>query len=154
MIQGQGYGQDRLSHFCQESTLDIIILGFINVFPEAVGDWPGSNFGNQCDGTVYDGTELLKGCHQIWEDIPTCKAMGKTVLLSLGGEGATTGVLDHETALWFADFLWYSFGPYNASAVAEGFPRPFQNNTVDGFDFDVESDGGHGMFIPLQPSQP
>ncbi|KAJ5709004.1 hypothetical protein N7493_010338 [Penicillium malachiteum] len=141
---GQGANQLRLSHFCQETSLDIINLGFINVFPEEVGDWPGSNFGNQCDGTYYADSLLLAGCHQIWEDIPVCKAMGKTILLSLGGSSADPGVMSHEVAEWFADFLWYSFGPYNASAVEQGFPRPFQNNSVDGFDFDIESDGGHG----------
>ncbi|KAJ5723705.1 hypothetical protein N7488_001740 [Penicillium malachiteum] len=141
---GQGANQLRLSHFCQETSLDIINLGFINVFPKEVGDWPGSNFGNQCDGTYYNNSLLLAGCHQIWEDIPVCKAMGKTVLLSLGGSSADPVVMSHEVAEWFADFLWYSFGPYNASAVEQGFPRPFQNNSVDGFDFDIESDGGHG----------
>lgn len=127
--------------------MDVIILGFINTFPTAVGDWPGSNFGNQCDGNVYAGSELLSGCHQIWEDIPSCKAAGKTVLLSLGGDGASTGVLDQATAEWFADFLWYSFGPVNETAISEGFPRPFEDNVVDGFDFDIESDGGAGKFI-------
>ncbi|KAJ5280254.1 hypothetical protein N7478_005626 [Penicillium angulare] len=141
---GQGANQPRLSHFCEETSMDIINLGFINVFPKKVGDWPGSNFGNQCDGTVYDGTSLLKGCHQIWEDIPSCKANGKTVLLSIGGDSANPGDMSDEVAEWFADFLWYSFGPVNASAVAEGFPRPFELNVLDGFDFDIESDGGDG----------
>ncbi|KAJ5109367.1 CAZyme family GH18 [Penicillium angulare] len=141
---GQGANQPRLSHFCQETSMDIINLGFINVFPAEVGDWPGSNFGNQCDGTVYEGTELLKGCHQIWEDIPVCKAYGKTVLLSIGGDSAKPGDMSDEVAEWFADFLWYSFGPYNVSAVAEGFPRPFELNVLDGFDFDIESDGPNG----------
>ncbi|KAJ5099591.1 hypothetical protein N7532_006592 [Penicillium argentinense] len=141
---GQGAYQQRLSHFCKETSLDIINLGFINVFPTAVGDWPGSNFGNQCDGTLYEGTELLKGCHQIWEDIPVCKAMGKTILLSIGGDTAYQNIPTHEVAEWFADFLWYSFGPPNQNS---SFPRPFQDNTIDGFDFDIEHDGGYGKTV-------
>ncbi|KAJ5378994.1 hypothetical protein N7509_012113 [Penicillium cosmopolitanum] len=144
---GQGAYQPRLSHFCQETSLDIINLGFINVFPKAVGDWPGSNFGNQCDGTVYEGTELLSGCHQIWEDIPICKELGKTVMLSLGGETAYEDIPTDEVAEWFADFLWYSFGPPGQN---DTFPRPFQDNQVDGFDFDIEHYGGHGYATMIQ----
>ena len=124
--------------------MDIINIGFINNFPQAVGQWPGSNFGNQCDGSVYKGTELLSGCHQIWEDIPKCQEMGKTVLLSLGGAYTTPAPMSTEVAEWFADFLWYSYGPYNAFANALGFPRPFQNVSVDGFDFDIEHNGENG----------
>lgn len=133
-----------MSYFCEETTQDIIILSFINSFPSEIGEWPGSNFGNQCDGTEYEGTDLLSGCHQIWEDIPVCKANGKTVLLSLGGDSLEPTDMTVDVAEWFADFLWYSFGPYNETAVAEGYPRPFQTASVDGFDFDIESGGDHG----------
>ncbi|KAJ5741317.1 hypothetical protein N7533_010726 [Penicillium manginii] len=138
---GQGAYQPRLSHFCQETSLDIINIGFINVFPKAVGDWPGSNFGNQCDGNVYEDTELLSGCHQIIDDIPICKELGKTVMLSLGGETAYEDIPNDEVAEWFADFLWYSFGPPGQN---DTFPRPFLDNQVDGFDFDIEHNGGNG----------
>lgn len=121
--------------------MDIINIGFINVFPEAVGEWPGSNFGNQCDGNVYENTELLSGCHQIWDDIPVCKELGKTVMLSLGGETAYQTIPSDEVAEWFADFLWYSFGPPGQNS---SFPRPFHDNQVDGFDFDIEHNGGYG----------
>lgn len=113
------------------------------MFPEAVGGWPGSNFGNQCDGNVYPGSELLSGCHQIWEDIPICKAMGKTIMLSIGGETAVEQLSSELQAIWFADFLWYSFGPQNEK-YTDVYPRPFQANSVDGFDFDIEHDGGFG----------
>ncbi|KAJ5689350.1 hypothetical protein N7462_003742 [Penicillium macrosclerotiorum] len=145
---GQGAYQPRLSHFCEETSLDIINLGFINVFPESVGGYPGSNFGNQCDGNVYAGTQLLSGCHQIWEDIPVCKALGKTIMLSLGGETAYQKLEDELTAIWFADFLWYSFGPENPN-YTDVYPRPFLDNSVDGFDFDIEHDGGYGYAIMI-----
>lgn len=148
-LQGQGAYQPRLSHFCQETSLDIINIGFINVFPDIVGGWPGSNFGNQCDGTLYPGSELLMGCHQIWEDIPVCKEMGKTIMLSIGGDSPYIPILDDAVAVWFADFLWYSFGPYNPDFDGI-FPRPFQNNSVDGFDFDIEHGGGYGRSLPTR----
>jgi chitinase len=153
---GQGYNQPRLKHFCEQTTSDIINIGFIHEFPKRVGDYPGSNFANQCDGSFFEGTGLLSGCHQIWEDIPACKAAGKTVLLSLGGGSATAQSLPNvATAEWFADFLWYSFGPYvpavaslewNASMKGKKFPSPLLTNSVDGFDFDIEYNGGVGMF--------
>lgn len=152
---GQGDNQPRLKHFCEQTTSDIINIGFINQFPKHVGDFPGSNFANQCDGTFFPGSELLSGCHQIWQDIPSCKAAGKTVLLSIGGGSATSQSLpDDATGEWFADFLWYSFGPYNSAVSSLGwtetmigiYPRPFLTSSVDGFDFDIEYNGGVGMF--------
>ncbi|KAF4252648.1 hypothetical protein CNMCM8812_006978 [Aspergillus fumigatus] len=143
---GQGPNQLRLSHFCQETSLDIINIGFINYFPDmSPGHWPGSNFGNQCDGSVYvtnDGvvTKLLSGCHQIMEDIPICQAAGKKVLLSIGGAyPPDQSILSEDSAVAFATFLWGAFGP-----VAEGWegPRPFGDVVVDGFDFDIEHNGG------------
>lgn len=148
--QGQGYNQQRLSYFCQQTSLDIINLGFINIFPDqGPGDYPGSNFGNQCDGNTYvvDGvtTDLLSGCHQIAADIPLCQAAGKKVLLSLGGEyPANQQILSQESAEDFADFLWGAFGPVQDDWVQAGNPRPFGDVVVDGFDFDIEHNGDFG----------
>lgn len=149
---GQGYNQPRLSHFCQETALDIINIGFVNGFPDqSPANWPGSNFGNQCDGLTYDvggvKTDLLSGCHQIMEDIPICQAAGKKVLLSIGGSTPDNQeLLSTESAIGFAEFLWASFGPVDDTWVAWGGPRPFGNVSVDGFDFDIEHNGGFGMF--------
>ncbi|KAF7588551.1 hypothetical protein BBP40_005540 [Aspergillus hancockii] len=147
---GQGYNQERLSHFCQETSLDIINIGFVNIFPDqGPAHWPGTNFGNQCDGLTYEvggvKTDLLSGCHQIMEDIPICQAAGKKVLLSLGGATPDDQqILSTETAVGFADFLWASFGPVNDAWSAWNGPRPFGNVSVDGFDFDIEHNGDFG----------
>ncbi|KAM5442556.1 Chitinase 2 [Microsporum ferrugineum] len=146
---GQGDNQERLSYFCQQTEHDIIVIGFVNVFPDqGLGGWPGTNFGNQCGNSTYetlDGqkTELLSGCDNIKEDLPICRAAGKTILLSLGGESIngpyTYSVKSRESAVDFADFLWGAFGP--PSPGWHG-PRPFGDNAVDGFDFDIEVNGG------------
>ncbi|PLB42382.1 class III chitinase ChiA1 [Aspergillus candidus] len=148
---GQGYDQPRLSRFCEDPALDIINIGFINVFPDA-GDagWPGSNFGNQCNGDYYEiggvKTQLLSGCHQLIEDIPICQQAGKKVLLSLGGASPADKqrVLSDESAIQFADFLWAAFGPQTDAWVEIGGPRPFSDVVVDGFDFDIEHNGDLG----------
>ncbi|PLB43154.1 glycoside hydrolase [Aspergillus steynii IBT 23096] len=147
---GQGYDQPRLREICQDASVDIINLGFINVFPgQGAGGWPGSNFANQCDGTTYEiggvKTQLLSGCHQLAEDIPLCQAAGKKVLLSLGGATPDNQrILSENEALLFTDFLWGAFGPIDDAWVAMDGPRPFGDVVVDGFDFDIEHNGGFG----------
>lgn len=91
-------------------------------------------------------TELLSSCHKIIEDIPICKAAGKTIMLSLGGQAVdgskTYSVKTRQSAVYFADFLWRAFGP--VSPEWDG-PRPFGDNVIDGFDFDIEANGGASM---------
>ncbi|THC95566.1 hypothetical protein EYZ11_004938 [Aspergillus tanneri] len=150
---GQGENQPRLSHFCQDTSLDIINIGFVNTFPgQGAAGWPGSNFGNQCDGNTYEiggvKTQLLSGCHQLMEDIPICQAAGKKILLSLGGGTPDNQKLLSDTdAVEFADFLWGAFGPVDDRWTAAGGPRPFGDVVVDGFDFDIEHNGGFGYAI-------
>ncbi|PWY79579.1 glycoside hydrolase, partial [Aspergillus heteromorphus CBS 117.55] len=152
---GQGYDQKRLSHFCAETSLDIINLGFIDIFPDqGPAGWPGSDFGNQCDGTTYQvgsvSTDLLKGCYQLIEDIPICQAAGKKVLLSLGGSTPTNQqILSNSSAVNFADFLWGAFGPKTDEWVNNNGPRPFGDVVVDGFDFDIEHNGGFGYAVMI-----
>ncbi|RWQ96201.1 glycoside hydrolase superfamily, partial [Paecilomyces variotii] len=149
---GQGYNQPRLSQICQETSLDIINIGFVNVFPDVgQGGWPGSNFGNQCNGQTYtnadgEATQLLSGCQQIADDIPVCQQAGKKVFISLGGAYPADGqIIDNDdSARDFADFLWGAFGPETDAWVAQNGPRPFGDAVVDGFDFDIEHNGPTG----------
>lgn len=84
------------------------------------------------------------------EDIPICQAAGKTVLLSLGGASPNTQkILSEQSAIDFADFLWGAFGPVTEKWTAANGPRPFRDVVVDGFDFDIEHNGGYGMFCLL-----
>lgn len=140
---GQGPSQQRLAHFCADSNIDIIPIAFLNVFPDQVnGGYPGTNFGNQCGGETFknkDGSDspLLSNCPSIGPDIKTCQAMGKKILLSLGGAIPTNqSIKDDDSAKSFAKFLWNAFGPVD---VTYDGPRPFGDAVVDGFDFDIES---------------
>ncbi|KAK2805617.1 hypothetical protein FQN50_006133 [Emmonsiellopsis sp. PD_5] len=145
---GQGAYQDRLRHFCEQTSLDIIPLSFVHIFPEqGPGGYPGSNYGNQCADSYFvtkDGiqTKLLSDCHQISEDIPICQALGKTILLSLGGGVRGYKITTQKSATNFADFLWGAYGP-KTDAWGDNF-RPFGDNVLDGFDFDIEYDGDYG----------
>jgi chitinase len=42
---GQGSYQRDLSVICDDPSVDIVNLGFVNSFPKKVGDYPGTNFG-------------------------------------------------------------------------------------------------------------
>lgn len=42
---GQGNAQIPLSEVCQDPSVDIVNLAFVNVFPKEIGDYPGTNFG-------------------------------------------------------------------------------------------------------------
>lgn len=70
------------------------------------------------------------------DDIKTCQAAGKTILLSIGGATYSEGGFTSTTAATAgAQLIWETFGPdSNSSAL-----RPFGDAVVDGFDFDFEA---------------
>ncbi|KAF2087535.1 glycoside hydrolase family 18 protein [Saccharata proteae CBS 121410] len=136
---GQGTGplaQQRLSYYCQTERTQIFPLAFMTVIHDQYGE-PEINFanaGNNC--TTFAGTALLD-CGQLAEDIPTCQALNKTILLSIGGATYTEGGFSTpDAAVAAAKVVWNTFGPVNPSSNAL---RPFGNAAVDGFDFDFEA---------------
>ncbi|KAH8800816.1 glycoside hydrolase superfamily [Xylogone sp. PMI_703] len=93
-----------------------------------------ANAGNNC--TVFSGSQLLN-CPQLAEDIPICQALGKTIMLSVGGATYTEGGFPSSSeAVTAADNIWEIFGPKVAGSTTL---RPFGNADIDGFDFDFES---------------
>lgn len=120
----------------------MIQIGFVNVFPDQSGGYPGTNFGNQCGSETYNNIDgspslLLSNCPGLGSNITYCQSKGKKILLSLGGAYPSNQHLDSDaTAAKFATFLWEAFGPPNASTTTS---RPFGDAVVDGFDFDIES---------------
>ncbi|KAL5331921.1 hypothetical protein ACEPPN_001461 [Leptodophora sp. 'Broadleaf-Isolate-01'] len=160
MYYGQGPSQQSLAHFCNSSSVDIIPIGFINIFPNLANGLVAENFGNQCwdgnyTGPGYNGVNnpknnfLYRQCPQLQEDIYYCQTKTKKkILLSLGGDGGNYQLNGPADGEYLADFLWGAYGPYNASWVAKGGVRPLDrgaSNTdlsktidIDGFDFDIE----------------
>jgi chitinase len=67
------------------------------------------------------------------QDIATCQAAGKIVLLSLGGELGNYGFSSASEAQTFATTLWNVFGGGSSST------RPFGTSIVDGFDLGMSS---------------
>lgn len=123
--QNSGGDQDRLSTYCADANIDIVVLSFLSGYPNLE-----LNFANQCGLTFPDG---LLHCLAIGEDIKACQAAGKKVLLSLGGYNGAYGFSDDAEATAFATTLWNKFG---AGSDPE---RPFDDAVVDGFDMDSEN---------------
>ncbi|KAF2150109.1 glycoside hydrolase family 18 protein [Myriangium duriaei CBS 260.36] len=145
---GQGAYQARLVETCKNPSVDIVIIGFVNVFPDQAdsGGYPGTNFGNACQYATYTNktggaTSLHSACTYIGPDITTCqKTYGKKVLLSLGGAWPPTYFIAGTVqAKSFANFMWGAFGPVTSTWTKAKNPRPFGTAVVDGFDFDIES---------------
>ncbi|RFU32162.1 hypothetical protein B7463_g4149, partial [Scytalidium lignicola] len=126
------FAQQRLSAYCANSEIDIIPIGFLIELNTPLLNI--ANAGNNC--TAIAGSQLFD-CPQLAEDIPACQALGKTILLSLGGSTYSEGgFTSSSTAVTAANNIWQIFGPQTAGSSV---PRPFGSAVVDGFDFDLES---------------
>lgn len=133
--------------------MDIIPIGFVDLFPDQANGYPGTNFANQCWGGIYvypgpgnnpSLDQLQSECPQLVADIPVCqKEYGKKIILSLGGATASYQLTGTARGTYLANFLWGAFGPQTAAWVEAGLPRPFDGPSgeaveVDGFDMDIE----------------
>ncbi|KAL8393284.1 hypothetical protein RB595_003171 [Gaeumannomyces hyphopodioides] len=150
---GQGPNQKDLLQYCKESSIDVIVLSFIHLFPAQANGLPGSNFGNQCRGAVYRGPgrdrrkdALQADCPRLRSQLAACQGRhGKKLLLSLGGGTAGYQLTGAAAGRALADQLWALFGP--PGDPASRLPRPFGAADLDGFDLDIEhppTDGGAG----------
>ncbi|KAI3399794.1 hypothetical protein diail_5590 [Diaporthe ilicicola] len=168
---GQGDDQLPLLHYCQQPEIDAIALSFVNLFPAQANGYPGTNFGNQCSGTVYAGPgyngvvnstadALQSGCPQLSSDMAQCqRTYGKKILLALGGDSGEYDLDGVTDGVRFANMLWGMFGPRNNIWVKAGLPRPLDvagdtvGSAVDGFTMDIEhpaDDGGAGYIAFAQ----
>ncbi|RMZ29033.1 hypothetical protein D0859_06882 [Hortaea werneckii] len=131
---------DGLLQLCENADVDIVILAFLNQFyPENGQGYPGINFGPACDPASINQQEKSPGlldCTRFATQIQACQALGKPVLLSLGGYLANTSFVSDNQAEHFAETLWNLFG---AGREELGI-RPFGPDVVlDGFDIDNEN---------------
>ncbi|KAF7857162.1 hypothetical protein EAF04_009403 [Stromatinia cepivora] len=117
---GQGPNQGTLASYCSNAGFDIIPIAFLISINKLT-----VNVGN-ADPT------------QVGKDIVTCQGMGKTILLSIGGATYTENELSSsDAATTAAKNVWAAFGPKTSSSTT----RPFGDAVVDGFDFDIETQG-------------
>ncbi|ORZ14005.1 glycoside hydrolase superfamily [Absidia repens] len=132
--------QQGIRQYCQDSTIDIIPMGFVTHF-FGTGDLPVINLSNICnivDNSTFPGTSLAD-CSAIVEDIQFCQSKGKAITLSLGGATGGAGFQSDSQASGFADTIWNLFLGGISST------RPFGDAVLDGVDLDIEG-GGYNYY--------
>jgi chitinase len=137
-----------LRHYCQDSSYDIIVVGFVYLFPSASGNTdptlPGMNFANHCEVPFNSANPFVLNCTtNVAPDIQYCQSVGKKIFLSFGGGVGTYGFSSDAQAVTFANTVWNMFLGGN------GAIRPFGNAVFDGVDLDIEGGAttGYIQFI-------
>ncbi|THU80115.1 glycoside hydrolase family 18 protein [Dendrothele bispora CBS 962.96] len=131
--------QTNLSHYCEDDTIDVFPLAFMNVF-FSTGGLPEINLANTCnnvDNDVFEGTSL-PNCQFMASDIQACQAKGKIVTLSMGGATGAAVFTSDDQAESFAETVW------NLFLGGSSDTRPFGDAVLDGVDLDIEGGGGNG----------
>lgn len=123
-----------LAQVCENENVDMVILAFLTKFSGPAG-YPTINFAAACGGQTQQMLSAeaagLLSCPVLASYIAKCQAMGKKVLLSLGGSLSNVSLPDDENAKAVAKQLWNLFG---AGKGEDPGLRPFGNVTLDGFD--------------------
>ncbi|KAJ2448158.1 Chitinase 2 [Coemansia sp. RSA 2336] len=134
--QSSAGSQKPLKDYCQDSSVDVIVLAFLYQFPDTKLD-----FSSNCRDT-FPGSQLLH-CPEIAADIKQCQSKGKAVILSMGGAAGAYGFSSDSDAQKYADTVWDMFLGGNGSQ------RPFDDAVLDGIDLDIEggSTAGYAAFV-------
>ncbi|KAF9523546.1 glycoside hydrolase superfamily [Crepidotus variabilis] len=136
----QAVWQKALSTYCQDDTINVFPLAFMNVF-FSTGGLPEINLANTCSSNsgVFAGTSLAN-CQFMAADIKSCQSKGKLITLSVGGATGAAGFTSDAQAQQFATTIWNLFLGGSSST------RPFGDAVLDGIDLDIE--GGSGAYFP------
>lgn len=138
--------QRGIDAYCEDSTIDNIIIAFLDIF-FGKGGHPEIDLANVCilvliepfrksylreqkicsasGNPVFHGTNLAD-CAFMSHKIEACQKNGKIVTLSLGGADSKVGFSSDKQAQAFADQIWNSF------LGGSGAPRPFGDAVLDG----------------------
>ncbi|KDQ20642.1 carbohydrate-binding module family 5 protein [Botryobasidium botryosum FD-172 SS1] len=137
--------QKTLSYYCQDNSIDVIPISFLNTF-FGTGGVPGINLANICnadDNSTFPGTGLAN-CQALATDIAFCQSKGKILTISLGGATGGSFFSSDAQARTFADQVWNLFLGGSSST------RPFGSAVLDGVDLDIESGTGAGYVAFVQ----
>jgi chitinase len=128
-----------LSTYCTaDSGIDVIVLSFLYQFGNGL-TIPSGVIGESC---FVSTTGEPQECDNVASSITKCQAAGIKVILSLGGASASYSLTSQAEAEAIGQYLWESYGGSGNTSV----PHPFGNATVDGWDFDIESNEGNQYF--------
>ncbi|KAL1918800.1 uncharacterized protein VTP21DRAFT_2822 [Calcarisporiella thermophila] len=133
--------QKPIAHYCQDDTVSVLTVAFMNVFNAGTNRLPEIDLSNQC-GEFHEGTQL-RHCPETGRGIKACQEKGKIVLLSMGGAAGAYGFANDQQAKDFAHTVW------NLFLGGKHSKRPFDDAVLDGIDLDIEggSTVGYDAFV-------
>lgn len=130
------YWEKDLTHFCQNSKYDVVVLAFMHVFFDArqKDSLPALNFAYHCEKSIHPDYPFLLRCPKIEAGIKECQRNGKQVLISLGGATGGYGFQSDSQAKTFAHTVWnLLLGGKKMQNL-----RPFGSAILNGVDLDIE----------------
>lgn len=119
----------QLMTLCDAPEIDIVILAFVRQF-YGLNNLPNINFGAGCEVVDPDNPPSSFYCPTMAKAVAHCQAVGKKVLVSIGGSLADVSFASAQDAMDAARTMWNIFGPGTETPQY----RAFGNYTVDGFD--------------------
>ena len=128
-----------LGAYCQSNSgIDVLVLAFLYQFGRD-NTIPSGTIGQSCFiSTAGQG----QNCDSVTAAIAKCQSAGVKIILSLGGATSSYSLQSQAQAEQIGQYLWESYGNSGNTTVQ----RPFGNNAVDGFDFDIEVNGGSSQY--------
>jgi chitinase len=130
-----------LSAYCTSTSgIDVIVLAFLYSFGNG-NNIPSGTIGESCYiSTSGEG----QNCAAVATSIATCQSAGIKVILSLGGASGSYSLQSQAEAEEIGQYIWDSYANSGNTTVQ----RPFGNTFVNGFDFDIEVNGGSSQYYP------
>ncbi|TQV93208.1 hypothetical protein V2A60_010357 [Cordyceps javanica] len=128
-----------LGDYCgNNSGMDVIVLSFLYQYGRG-SDIPSGTIGQSC----YVSTSGQgQNCEDLTAAIAKCQGAGVKIVLSLGGATSSYSLESRAQAEKIGQYLWDSYGNSGNTTVQ----RPFGSNAVDGWDFDIEVNGGSSQY--------
>lgn len=124
---------------CNDSNVDIVVLAFVTSIVGG-GGYPNLSFDDLCSGQTAKMASLgatgLKLCVDLAAQITRCQALGKKILVSIGGSLGNATFSSTAAATTGATMMWNMFGGGNG---IDSSLRPFGDVQVDGFDISTSS---------------
>ncbi|ORX92680.1 glycoside hydrolase [Basidiobolus meristosporus CBS 931.73] len=133
----RGKWERSLGSYCNDDSLDVINLSFMNIFNAGTPSPPVINLSFHCESNPFPGTSLFS-CPDIGKDIEYCQSKGKKIIISLGGATGSYGFNNDADAIGFAQTVWDRFLGGSSNE------RPFGEAKLDGIDLDIEGGSGNG----------
>ncbi|KAM3566189.1 hypothetical protein ARSEF4850_000857 [Beauveria asiatica] len=129
-----------LAAYCQSNSgIDVLVLSFLYQFGRDGNNIPSGTIGQSC---FISQAGQGQNCEGLTAAMAKCQSAGVKILLALGGAAGSYSLQSRAQAEQIGQYLWDSYGNSGNTTVQ----RPFGNNAIDGFDFDIERDGGSSQY--------